>query len=120
MESQNYNQNPNHQDSKAEDVNSQNVQPENGHSNSQGKQGDAEHPNRKKYVYFVGKQKFETDQAQMSVSEILLKANVNISSKTLAIKQQGGFREFKDPNEVITLDHALHFVLFDNEPNTVS
>lgn len=96
--------------------NNKNVTPpsEDGH-----KQKPGEH---KKYVFFIGKEKYETDESSLTVREILEDyAKVNTSEKTLALKEEGGsFHEYKNLDESITMKNGMHFVLFDSKPTPVS
>ena len=76
---------------------------------------------RKKYVFFVEKAKFETEQSHLTVRQILVDfVRVDPATKTLSVKEQGGFRELTNLDESLDLGSALHFGLFDNSPTTVS
>lgn len=76
---------------------------------------------KKKYVFFVDKTKHETGRSSLTVREILVDfAKVSKTSNTLAVKENGNFREFKDLNEVIELKEGLHFTVFNNDTTPVS
>lgn len=93
---------------------SQPAQSPNDHPGSNGQE-------RKKYNFFVEKKKFETDQPRLTVRQILVEyAQVDPTAKTLAQKQEGGFRELKNLDEVIELHSAQHFALFDDTSTPVS
>ncbi|MCC2548531.1 hypothetical protein LJY25_18935 [Hymenobacter sp. BT175] len=78
-------------------------------------------PVRKKYNFFIEKKKYETDQPTLTVRQILVDfAQVDPTAKTLAQKQDGGFRELKNLEEVIELHSAQHFALFDDTSTPVS
>lgn len=78
-------------------------------------------PERKKYNFFIEKKKYETEQPTLTVRQILVDyAQVNPTSKTLAQKQGGGFRELKNLDEMIELHSAQHFALFDDTSTPVS
>jgi hypothetical protein len=76
---------------------------------------------KKKYVFFIDKLKYETDEESLTVEQILtVFAKVNVQTNTLAVKEQGSFRELTDLNEVIHLKEGEHFTIFNNEPTPVS
>ena len=78
-------------------------------------------PERKKYVFFVEKTKFETEQSHLTVRQILVDfVGVDPATKTLSVKVPGDFRELTNLDESMDLGSALHFGLFDNAPTTVS
>jgi hypothetical protein len=75
----------------------------------------------KKIVFFIGKQKFETEKATLSVKEILVDfAKVNPEEKSLALKQGNDHHEYTNIEEVIEMKEGMHFVLFDKTPTTAS
>lgn len=76
---------------------------------------------KKKYVFFVGKEKYETDQSSLTVRIILTDyAKVDINHNTLALKEQGELKEYKDLDEVIPMKEGMHFTIFNNDPTPVS
>lgn len=78
-------------------------------------------PKPQHYHFFVGQKRYETTKPCLTVREILVDyAGVDPTTKTLALKQPGGFHEYKDLNEEISLQHPQHFVLFDNASTPVS
>lgn len=73
------------------------------------------------YEFFVGQKRYETIKPCLTVREILVDyVGVDPTTKTLALKQPGGFHEYKDLNEEISVQHPQHFVLFDNASTPVS
>jgi hypothetical protein len=76
---------------------------------------------KKKYVFFIDKSKHETEHASLTVRQILTEfARVDGSTNTLAIKEQGNFRELSNLDEMIDLKEGQHFTIFNNEPTPVS
>jgi hypothetical protein len=75
----------------------------------------------KKFVFFIGKDKYETDKDTLTVGAILKDfAKVDPKVNTLALKEEGNVKEFTDPNELITMKNGMHFTIFNNEPTPVS
>lgn len=79
-------------------------------------------PKPKEYHFFIDQKKYETTSPSLTVRQILADfANVDPATKTLATKTSGGgFHEYKDLDEVISIEHPIHFTLFDNTPTQVS
>ena len=78
-------------------------------------------PKPRVYEFFVGPKRYETTKPCLTVREILVGfAGVDPATKTLALKQGSGFHEYKDLNEEISVEHAPHFILFDNASTPVS
>lgn len=76
---------------------------------------------KKKYVFFIDKAKYETETASLTVRQILTDfAKVDANNNTLAIKENGNFRELTNLDEVIDLKEGQHFTIFNNEPTPVS
>jgi hypothetical protein len=75
----------------------------------------------KKIVFFIGKQKFETEKSTLTVKEILVDfANVKPEEKSLALKHGNDHHEYTNIDEVIEMQEGMHFVLFDKTPTTAS
>ncbi len=75
----------------------------------------------KKIVFFVSKEKFETERDTLTVKEIIVDfAKVNPEEKSLALKQGNDHHEFTNLDETIQLKEGMHFVLFDKTPTTAS
>ena len=76
---------------------------------------------KKEYVFFIDKIKFETEQSHLTVREILIDfAKVSTATNTLAVKEQGNFRELVNLDESIELKEGLHFTVFNNDITQVS
>jgi hypothetical protein len=74
-----------------------------------------------KTVYFIDKEKFETDQSQLSVRFLLVEqAKEDPSLTTLTLKDGNDTRKFTDLDELITIKNGMKFVVFYNDPTTVS
>ena len=75
----------------------------------------------KKIVFFIGKQKFETEQEFLTVKAILEDfAKVKPTEKSLALKQGNDHPEYTNLDESIQMKNGMHFVLFDKTPTTAS
>lgn len=75
---------------------------------------------KNKTVFFVGKQKIETEAVALTVGEILQLASADSNKKMLALKSGNDHVEYEDLNHVIHLKDGLHFVLFEKSPTPVS
>ena len=74
-----------------------------------------------KVVFFINKEKFEAEQTQFSVRELLTNfARVDPQHKTLALKDGNNFKELTNVDQILELKDGTHFVLFDNSPTPVS
>ena len=93
----------------------------NQHSNGNNA-GNTEHGTaKKKYVFFIGKQKHETDQPVLTVRQILTEyGKVDAATNTLALKEEGNPKEYTNLDEPITMKEGMHFTIFNNEPTPVS
>lgn len=72
----------------------------------------------KKYVYFIDKTKFTTDEENLTVLEIMTDGGLDPGKKTLVLKED--LKELNDLNEIIQMKNGLHFTVFDKQPTTVS
>lgn len=76
---------------------------------------------KKKYVFFIDKNKFETDKSRLTVQQILVDfAKVSPVTNTLAVKEHGNFRELTNLEESIELKEGMHFTVFNNDTTPVS
>jgi hypothetical protein len=72
-------------------------------------------------VFFIDKEKFTVDVPSLTVKQLIEDyAKEDPNKTTLALKVGNDTPKYKDQNEVITLKNGMHFVLFHNEPTTVS
>lgn len=79
------------------------------------------HKKPKIYHFFIGPKEYTTEHQSLTVRQILADfAKVDPNTKTLAMKTEGGFHEYKNLDEVIPLTNCPHFVVFDNCPTNVS
>ncbi len=84
-------------------------------------QEEKEQKKPKKIVFFIDKEKFETDQKQLSVRTLLVEyAKENPDSTTLALKDGKDYKKFTNLNEIIKMKNGMKFVVFHNEPTPVS
>lgn len=75
----------------------------------------------KVYCFHIGPKKYETNSKTLTVRQILVDfAKVDPANKTLAKKTDGGYHEYKNLDEVVSLADCPHFTLFDNTPTQVS
>lgn len=76
---------------------------------------------KKKIVFFIEQKKYETTEESLTVRAILVDfAQVGVDRYILALKQQGGFEEFENPEQTISMKEGMHFSLFDKKPTPVS
>jgi hypothetical protein len=74
-----------------------------------------------KIVYFIDKEKFETDHAQLSVRFLLVEqAKEDPSSTTLALKEGNSIHKYTNLDEMVPMKNGMKFVVFHNEPTPVS
>ena len=74
-----------------------------------------------KTVFFIDKEKFETDEEQLSVQALLVDyAEEDPATTTLALKNGNDYQKFTNLDEMVTLKNGMKFVVFHNEPTTVS
>lgn len=72
-------------------------------------------------VFFIGKEKFETEKTVLTVREILEDyAKVKTDEKSLALKDGNSHTEYTNLDEPIHMKNGMHFVLFDTTPTTAS
>jgi Multiubiquitin len=75
----------------------------------------------REYCFSIDKAEYETKHSKLKVRVILEDfAKVSPDTKTLAVKTEDGFHEYKDLDEEVPLQHCPHFTLFDNQPTGVS
>ena len=81
---------------------------------------DRSNKNEKK-VYFVDKQKFETEDDQLSVRFLLVdQAKEDPAEATLALRKGNDTHKYKDLEELVPIENGMKFVVFHNDPTTVS
>ena len=75
----------------------------------------------KVFKFWIGQKDYTTTQSSLTVRQILVEfAEVDPATKTLAKKIEGGFVEYKNLDEIISLENCPHFSVFDNTSLPVS
>lgn len=87
---------------------------------TQGKHDDSSSKKQKK-VYFIDKQKFETDKDELSVRFLLVdQAKEDPATSTLATRHGNELIKFPDLDKLIPIKDGMKFVVLHNDPTTVS
>lgn len=74
-----------------------------------------------KINFFIDKEKFETDQASLSVRTLLEDfAKEDPIQTTLALKHGNDIKKFTDLNEMVPMENGMKFIVYHNSPTTVS
>jgi hypothetical protein len=75
----------------------------------------------KNVVFFIDKEKFESDQADLSVRTLLVDfAKEDPTQTTLATKHGNELHKYTDLAEVVHVENGMKFVVLHNTPTTVS
>lgn len=76
----------------------------------------------KKYVFFIDKQKFETQESQLTVKQILVDfAKVNPTENILVLVHGNQpMQELKNLEQVIEIHEGMKFTIFNQKPTPVS
>lgn len=73
----------------------------------------------KKFVFFIDKQKFETEESHLSVRQILVDfAKVNPEENVLVLVH--GMQEMTDLEQLVELKEGMKFTVFNKKPTPVS
>jgi hypothetical protein len=76
---------------------------------------------KKTVVFFIDKEKFESDQADLSVRTLLVDyAKEDPAQTTLATKHGNDLKKYTDLDEVVRVENGMKFVVLHNTPTTVS
>ena len=76
---------------------------------------------KKRILFFIEQKKYETTECTLTVRQLLVDfAKVDPDRLTLALNKQGGFEEFENLDQEITMKEGMHFSLFDKKPTPVS
>lgn len=76
---------------------------------------------KKKIVFFIEKNKFETEAEQLTVKQILVDfGKYNPQENMLVLKQGNDLDELKDLTQIIEMKNGVHFTVFSTKPNPVS
>lgn len=74
-----------------------------------------------KINFFIDKEKFETDQAQLSVRTLLVDfAKEDPTQTTLALRHGNDIEKFTNLDQLIAMENGMHFIVFHNTPTPVS
>jgi len=74
-----------------------------------------------KINFFIDKEKFETDQAQLSVRTLLVDfAKEDPAQTTLAVRHGNDIEKFTNLDQLIAMENGMHFIVFHNTPTPVS
>lgn len=78
-------------------------------------------PRPEKIVFFIDKQKFETDQPNQTPRTLLRDfAGEDPEQTTLVLKHGNELHKYTNLDEPIILKNGMHFVVFHNTPTPVS
>lgn len=73
------------------------------------------------YSFYIDRKEFKTLEKSLTVRQILVDfGKVSAESNTLAEKTPNGFNELKNLDELLDLKKVRWFVIFNNNPTTVS
>ena len=76
---------------------------------------------KKKIVFFIDKEKFETEEAALSVRTLLVDfAKEDTAQTTLVLKHGNETKKFANLDEMVTMENGMKFVVYHNSPTTVS
>ena len=71
--------------------------------------------------FFIDKEKFETDQAELSVRALLVDfAKEDPTETTLAVKHGNDIDKFTNLDQLIAMENGMHFIVYHNTPTPVS
>lgn len=82
-----------------------------------------EEKNEKKHktVFFIDKEKFETDQEYLSVKTLLVEfAKEDPASTTLVLKKGSELIKLTNLEQLIEMKDGMHFLVYHNGPTPVS
>ena len=76
---------------------------------------------QKRIVFFIDKEKFETDQEKLAVRTLLVDfAKEDPAETTLVLKDGTELKKLTDLDQVIEMKNGMHFVVYHNGPTPVS
>ncbi|HEX5886313.1 MAG TPA: hypothetical protein VFY67_17355 [Pyrinomonadaceae bacterium] len=74
-----------------------------------------------KINFFIDKEKFETDQEQLSVRALLVDfAKEDPTQTTLALRHGNDIEKFTNLDQLIVMENGMHFIVYHNTPTPVS
>ncbi len=72
-------------------------------------------------VFFIDKEKFETDQTHLSVRTLLVEfAKEDPTATTLVVKHGNELEKLTDLDQVIEMKNGMKFLVYHNGPTPVS
>jgi len=76
---------------------------------------------KKRIVFFIDKEKFETDQHELSVRTLLVDfAKEDPTQTTLVLKHGNETKKFTNLDEMVKMENGMHFLVYHNTPTPVS
>lgn len=76
---------------------------------------------KRKFIFFIDKERFETEQPSLSVKTLLVDfAKEDPAQTTLVLKQGNELTKFIDLEEVVALKNSMQFLVYHNSPTPVS
>ena len=74
-----------------------------------------------KYVFFIEKDKFETNEEKLTVRQILVEhGGYNPEENVLVLKKGNDLIQLKNLEEELEMKNGMHFTVFSKKPNPVS
>ena len=75
----------------------------------------------KEIVFFIDNEKFETDQATLTVRTLLVDyAKEDPVQTTLALRHGSEITKYANPDESVPMKNGMKFIIFHNTPTPVS
>lgn len=76
---------------------------------------------KKEIVFFIDNEKFETDQATLTVRTLLVDyAKEDPAQTTLALRHGNEFTKYANPEDLLAMKNGMKFIVFHNTPTPVS
>jgi hypothetical protein len=82
---------------------------------------DHEEQKKHKINFFIDKEKFETDEQELSVNTLLVDfAKEDPTQTTLVLKHGNELKKFTNLDEMVQMENGMHFLVYHNSPTPVS
>lgn len=76
---------------------------------------------KKEIVFFIDNEKFETDQATLTVRTLLVEyAKEDPAQTTLALRHGNDIKKYTNIDESVVMKNGMKFIIFHNTPTPVS
>jgi hypothetical protein len=76
---------------------------------------------KKEIVFFIDNEKFETDQATLTVRTLLVDyAKEDPAQTTLALRHENDIKKYTNTDESVVMKNGMKFIVFHNTPTPVS